>query len=205
MLRRSAHFFSIASIFSYAGVLAVDLDWAADEDSAGFVAGLLPTVLMLGRLPTIFCGVKLQIVSAGGLRLLDDLIKRGNLAFGVSANLAAACAVRFLLLGAGNGYASLMGLRLEVGAKRQAHRPSGGVAIGIVAMGGPAVGGYTYGRLGRNSQRLRPLIGLVLGLLAAVFTLIWLPETGHRQAPNRSLQFCPHLSRIPRPIPMRRS
>ena len=47
-----AHFYAICSIFSYAGFLAVDCQWAADEDRAGFVAGLLPAALLCGRLPT---------------------------------------------------------------------------------------------------------------------------------------------------------
>ena len=35
-----AHFYSIASLFAYAGFLAVDNGWAEDEDSAGFVVGV---------------------------------------------------------------------------------------------------------------------------------------------------------------------
>ena len=43
---------AICSICSYAGFLAVDNGWATDIDSAGYTAGLLPTALILGRLPT---------------------------------------------------------------------------------------------------------------------------------------------------------
>ena len=44
-----AHFYSIASLFAYAGFLAVDNGWAEDEDSAGFVVGVLAIDLHDGR------------------------------------------------------------------------------------------------------------------------------------------------------------
>ena len=47
-----AHFYSIASLFAYAGFLAVDNGWAEDEDSAGFVVGVLATMVPLSRIPT---------------------------------------------------------------------------------------------------------------------------------------------------------
>ena len=48
----SAHFYSLCSIFSYAGFLAVDCGWAPEKDRAGYVAGLLPTAVLIGRLLT---------------------------------------------------------------------------------------------------------------------------------------------------------
>jgi len=47
-----AHAYSISSIFAYAGIMCVELGWADDEDSAGYIAGFLGSVLTFGRLPT---------------------------------------------------------------------------------------------------------------------------------------------------------
>ena len=179
-----AHFYSMASIFSYAGILAVDLGWAPDEDHAGFVAGLLPTVLILGRLPTSILWGHLADCYGRRPALAFSMVSvaLGNLCFGLATNLAVALVVRLVLLGAGNGYVSLMGLLcLELGGeKRQADLFSWVISAGsVVAMAGPAVGGFTYGALGMRYPALAPsLIGAVLGALATVFALVWLPETG---------------------------
>ncbi|KAL1499936.1 hypothetical protein AB1Y20_012618 [Prymnesium parvum] len=187
-LTNCAHFYAMASIFSYAGFLAVDLGWAADEDHAGYVAGLLPTVLMLGRLPTsILWGVA---ADRFGRRLALTLamlsVAAGNLAFGLSTSLAAALASRFLFLGCGNGYVSLMGLLcLEVGGPaRQAQVFAYVLSAGsIVAMVGPALGGFTYGALSSTYPAIAPsLIGAALALVGAATTAAWLPETKAREA-----------------------
>ena len=51
-LAQMAHFYSMCAIFSYAGFLANDSGWVSTPDRAGYVAGLLATMLPLGRLPT---------------------------------------------------------------------------------------------------------------------------------------------------------
>lgn len=49
----AAHFFSITSLFSYSGFLAVDAGWSNDIDSAGFVVGILASALPLARCVTL--------------------------------------------------------------------------------------------------------------------------------------------------------
>ena len=118
----SAHFYSICSIFSYAGFLAVDCGWAADEDTAGWVAGLLPTFLILGRLPTATAWgvVADRFGRKPSIMISMASVALGNLLFGITTNLWLALAVRFVLLGALNGFVTLMGMCcLEIGG---AHR-----------------------------------------------------------------------------------
>ena len=102
----AAHFYSLCSIFSYAGFLAVDCGWAADADTAGFVAGLLPTAVLCGRLFTSIlwghaadrCGRRPSMIAS------MVAVTLGNLCFGLTTSLPAALAVRFLLIGALNGW-----------------------------------------------------------------------------------------------------
>ncbi|KAL3916091.1 MAG: hypothetical protein SGPRY_006967 [Prymnesium sp.] len=182
-LANCAHFYSIASIFSYAGFLAVDLGWAPDEDSAGFVAGLLPTILMLGRMPTsILWGVLAdRIGRRPTLAISMASVALGNLFFGLSTSLVGALVARFFFLGCGNGYVSLMGmLSLEVGGEeRQSEIFSWVLSAGsVIAMVGPALGGYTYGTLSSTYPALAPsLIGCALAFICVVVVLVWLPET----------------------------
>ena len=49
-LCNAAHFYTICSLFAYAGFLVVDLGWEPDVDAAGYVVGYLGTSLVLGRL-----------------------------------------------------------------------------------------------------------------------------------------------------------
>ena len=42
----------MCSIFSFAGILSVDLGWAADKNEAGFVAGCLQSSNTFGRIFT---------------------------------------------------------------------------------------------------------------------------------------------------------
>ena len=190
----AAHFYSLCSIFSYAGFLAVDAGWARDEDAAGFAAGLLPTSVMVGRLVTSIswghvadrCGRRpAMLVSMASVAL-------GNLCFGFSTNLVAALGVRFLLLGAGNGWTALMGMcTLEIaGEDFQAQAFSYIISVGsVIATLGPALGGWTYGALGSRFPALPPsLIGSGLGIVAFCVNYMWLPETRpHRATASNGL------------------
>ena len=51
-LCQASHSWTLGSLFSYAGLLCVDLRWADDEDSAGYVAGYLAGALTFGRIFT---------------------------------------------------------------------------------------------------------------------------------------------------------
>eukprot|EP00971_Amphidinium_carterae_P201641 4001202-Amphidinium_carterae.1 len=47
-----AHLYFVCNIFSFAGLMCVDLGWAEDRDKAGYVAGYLQSANTLGRIPT---------------------------------------------------------------------------------------------------------------------------------------------------------
>lgn len=178
-----AHFYSICSIFSYAGFLAVDSGWAADSDSAGYVAGWLPTALLLGRLPTsVVWGAAADHFGRRPTVACSMLaVALGNLCFGLTTNLYLALLTRFALLGALNGYSSLTSLVCHDlgGAKRQAEVFSYVISAGsVIAVLGPGLAGFTYASLGARLPALAPsLIGCCLALVAVTATLAWLPET----------------------------
>ena len=112
-------------------------------------------------------------------------IALGNLLFGFATNLVAALVVRCAILGAANGWTSLMALlcRDLGGEAHQATIFSYVISAGsIVAMAGPALGGFTYGLFGKAFPALPPsLIGTGLGLISCAATIAWLPETRPQQ------------------------
>ena len=181
-LSNMAHFYSLCSIFSYAGFLAVDCGWASDTDTAGFAAGLLPTFVMLGRLCTSVPWGRAADRYGRRPCMLASMaaVAIGNLCFGLTTNLGAALAVRFLLLGAANGWVSLMGLMtLEIaGEDYQAQAFSYVISAGsVVAMAGPALGGWLYGALGPAFPALPPsLIGAALLLAWGLHKALPAPE-----------------------------
>lgn len=177
-----AHFYSMCSVFSYAGFLAVDLGWVANADRAGYVAGLVAAMLPLGRLPTsVLWG---WIADRYGRRpaLIGSMlgIAAGNLLFAFARPMWAALAVRFVLLGGGNGWNSILGpICAEIGGDRQAQL-LGYVfgAGGVINLVGPAIGGFTYGACVPLFPALVPsLIGCVIGSVATLMAWAWLPET----------------------------
>ena len=177
-----AHFYSMCSVFSYAGFLAVDLGWVANADRAGYVAGLVAAMLPLGRLPTsVLWG---WIADRYGRRpaLIGSMagIAAGNLCFAFARPMWAALAVRFVLLGGANGWNSILGpICAEIGGPRQAQL-LGYVfgAGGVINLLGPAIGGFTYGACVPYFPALVPsLIGAVLGVVATLMAWAWLPET----------------------------
>jgi len=184
----AAHFYSLCSIFSYAGFLAVDCGWAADADTAGFVAGLLPTAVLFGRLFTSIlwghaadrCGRRPSMIAS------MVAVTLGNVCFGLTTSLPAALAVRFLLIGALNGWVTLMGLCV-LECAGEAMQPvvwSYVFATGsVVALLGPAIGGWTYAALGPRFPALPPsLVGGAIGATAVAVNVAWLPETKPRAA-----------------------
>ena len=115
----------------------------------------------------------------------------GNLLFGFATLLPLALAVRFVLLGAANGWVSLMGMcTLEVaGEEHQAQAFAYIIAVGsIVGTVGPAIGGWTYGALTSSFPALAPsLVGTGLGLLAFAVDYAWLPETRPQRRMDSSI------------------
>jgi len=122
-LCNAAHFYSLCSIFSYAAFLCVDAGWVEHIDEAGYMAGLLPTAVMSGRIVTSFAWgmVSDRIGPRAVLSLSMLAVAAGNLLFGLSTPLWAALSVRFAVLGAGNGWIAVLGpLSQELGgAERQ--------------------------------------------------------------------------------------
>ena len=127
-LCNAAHFYTICSLFSYAGFLVVDLGWSPTVDEAGYVAGYLGSALVVGRLFTSVLWGRLAdafgrkpaiLLSMGGILI-------GNLAFGMTKTLHAALIVRAIFLGACNGWVSLMGVYVgEVGGASRQNRVNG--------------------------------------------------------------------------------
>lgn len=144
----------------YAGFLAVDAGWADNADSAGYVAGLLPTVLIFGRLfTTILWG---WVADRVGIRLSIAAsmtsVAVGNLCFGLASSLHFSLLARALFLGALNGFTTLMAPMCALaGPARQAQAVAHVLAAGsAVTMLGPALGGLMYGMLGRRYPALPP-------------------------------------------------
>ncbi len=173
-LANCAHFYAICSIFSYAGFLAVDNGWAADIDSAGYTAGLLPTALILGRLPTaIPWGMACdRWGTRRSLQLSMLFVMIGNLSFGLSSSLPASLASRALFLGAGNGYTTIMGPMIEeIGGERQAQVTAWVLSFGgVINLTGPAVGAFTYNSLGGG--RCPALAPSIIGSAMAFVTVL---------------------------------
>lgn len=152
----SAHFYSLCSIFSYAGFLAVDCGWAPDRDRSGYVAGLLPTAVLVGRLFTsISWGYAADRIGRRPAMIASmAAVALGNLAFGFATNIYVAIGVRLILLGMCNGWVSLMGMcTLEVaGEAYQTQVFSYIISVGsVTATLGPAIAGWTYGVLGARA------------------------------------------------------
>ena len=121
-LCNAAHFYSLCSIFSYAAFLCVDAGWVEHIDEAGFIAGLLPTAVMSGRILTSFVwGMLSDRIGPRAVLSLSMLsVAAGNLLFGFSTPLWAALAVRFVVLGMGNGWIAVLGpLSQDIGGSER--------------------------------------------------------------------------------------
>lgn len=201
-LCNAAHFYTICSLFSYAGFLVVDLGWAADVDGAGYVAGYLGSALVVGRLFTSVlwghladrCGRKPAIL----LSMAGILV--GNLVFGVTKTLHAALAARAFFLGACNGWVSLMGVYVgEVGGASRQNRVNGYTLTGgtFTQLAGPAVAALLYNKIPAYPALAPSLLGALLAFLAIGLGTLWLTET---KEPGYSLvgdeQPEPHVSDI---------
>lgn len=177
-----AHFYAICSLFSYAGVMTADLAWADDRDSAGFVAGLLASANMIGRMLTSsFWGLAAARYGYKWTILASfSFIALGGLSFGVCTTLEHALFARFLLLGCGNGWPTLMApLVMEIaGAERQTEVL--GIVMGCASftqLFGPAVGGWTYMLWPRFPAAAPSLVGTSLALVVLLACMLWMPSS----------------------------
>jgi len=181
-LCNAAHFYTICSLFSYAGFLVVDLGWSQNVDEAGYVAGYLGSALVVGRLFTSVLWGRLAdafgrkpaiLLSMGGILI-------GNLAFGMTKTLHAALIVRAIFLGACNGWVSLMGVYVgEVGGASRQNRVNGYTLTGgtFCQLSGPAVAALLYNKIPRYPALAPSLLGACLALVAILLGSAWLTET----------------------------
>lgn len=184
-----AHFYSVCSLFSYAGVMSADLGWAADRDHAGNIAGFLQTANVLGRMPTSSLwgyfaeryGLKL------GVCIAMSSLALGNLLFGFCTDsVVAAVGARFLFLGMGSGWTTFVGpMALAMGGTERQTEVMGKIfASGtFIQLLGPAVGGWTYGWFPRFPAAVPAMLGSVLGLSAFLAVWRWMPALDRRPCP----------------------
>lgn len=176
----SAHFYSICSLFSYGAIMCVDLGWADDADSAGFVAGYLQSANTLARIPTASLWGMLadRLSRRAALLLTMSFITCGGVAFGLVSSLWAALFVRAVFFGLCNGWVTLLAtLAMDIGGATRQMEVLGkvlGTSL-FIQLFGPSVGGWTYGAV-KNYPGLLPSIGTtVFGCTAVVACWWWLP------------------------------
>eukprot|EP00438_Fugacium_kawagutii_P001554 Skav232570 [mRNA] locus=scaffold1594:201548:202882:+ [translate_table: standard] len=172
-----AYFYTICTIFSFAGILSVDLGWSPDRNQAGFVAGWLQSSNVVGRVFTSplwgfvasRCGIKFVLT----VTLVAMLI--GGILFGFCTNLIAAMSVRFIFFGLLNGWLVLLGpCALSVAGRERQTEVLGVIFAAGCGMQliGPAVGGWTYGIVEDFPALLPSLIGCSLTMLALVLLVL---------------------------------
>ena len=181
-LCNAAHFYTICSLFSYAGFLVVDLGWSPNVDEAGYVAGYLGSALVVGRLFTSVLWGRLADAFGRKPAILLSMagILVGNLAFGITKTLHAALIVRAIFLGACNGWVSLMGVYVgEVGGASRQNRVNGYTLTGgtFCQLSGPAVAALLYNKIPRYPALAPSLLGACLALVAMLLGSVWLTET----------------------------
>jgi hypothetical protein len=195
-LASAAHAYSLSSVFSYIGFLAVDLGWVATYNDAGNVAGLLAAAMPLARAPTCFFWGTLadRIGSRRALTISMISVTVGNVLFPFCTTLALAAACRGILLGIGNGFITLMGpMAREIGGEKRQLQVlgftfGGGTAMSVLA---PAIAAYTYGALGTVEEFPYPalvpgLIGGAFGALTAILSACLLSDPPPTPPPDPS-------------------
>ena len=179
-LCQGAHAYTLGSLFSYAGLLCVDLGWAADADAAGYTAGYLAGALTFGRIFTSVAWGK--AADAYGVRptLVASCVNiaLGNLLFGCARRLPLAMLARCLFLGAGNGLVTLQGPACyAIGGSEHQVYVFGKVfaAAGAIQVLAPSLAGFAYNTIPHYPAFVPALGGVALGLVAAIVAHAWLP------------------------------
>lgn len=171
----AAHFYTVCSLFSYAGVLTADMHWTEDKNDAGFVAGWLQSANVCGRIVTSsLWGLKMQrhgpkpVLAATLFGLLA-----GGILFSFCTNLAGAMCIRFIFLGMFNGWPVLVApcAAAVAGDARQTQVLGLIIACGSgTQLVGPGIGGWTYGLVPGYPAMLPSSIGCILAIATiAVF------------------------------------
>jgi len=174
----AVNMYSISSIFSYVGFLAVDCNWAKDVDQAGAVSGFLAASVPLGRVLTSYLWgiISDRIGNYNALFISMLNMAAGNFVFGFATNLSTAILSRAGLLGAANGWLTIMGpMILEVGGeKEQAH--VFGVVIGAgtaMSIFAPSVGALLYKVVPAFPALGPSVLGGLISVMVAAIAFSW--------------------------------
>jgi len=189
----ASHFYSVCSLFSYAGIMAADVGWAEDRDHAGFIAGFLPSANVWGRVAAGTCwGLASARYGYKAVMLVTLLsIGAGGVAFGLCSNLYLALASRFVCLGLGNGWVAIFGpLSAEAAGDAMQTRVTGIVmgAGSFVQLVGPALGGWTYGAVPEFPAAVPSMLGTLLACIAMAACCRWMPWDVGSSEPKRSVE-----------------
>ena len=179
----ASHAYTLSSFLAFAGFLAVDLGWSTDLDHAGIAVGVLGAVLPASRIPvSLLWGLAMDRFGRRPCLVLTSCcLMVGSLLFPFATGWWAAVTTRFVVLGMGNGWVTLMApCCAELGGATHQATLLGYVigAGGFINLVGPAVGGYTYHFFGSPFPALVPcLFGALLAALAALTCHRCFPET----------------------------
>lgn len=188
----AAHFYSLCNIFSYAAFLSVDNGWVEHVNEAGFIAGMLPTAVMAGRIVTGILWGMLNDRFGGRACIIASIwaVALGNVLFGMSTWLWAALVVRFVVIGMGNGWVALIGPMSQelAGAERQSEVLALIFSTGpLVGSLGPALGGLLYGTLFPSLPALSPsLVGAAIAVLGIAAMRCWMPRISQPAAKQQA-------------------
>jgi len=163
----STHFYTVCSLFSYAGVLTADMHWTEDKNDAGFIAGWLQSANVCGRIVTSsLWGFVAQRYGAKPVLLLALVsLLVGGLLFGFCTDLVGAMCVRFIFFGLLNGWPVLMGPCAAAAAGDTRQTEVLGLIIAASSgtqLVGPGLGGWTYGWVPKYPAIVPSSIGCVL-------------------------------------------
>lgn len=179
-LCNTGHFYAVCSLFSYAGIMCVDLGWAPDRNRAGFAAGFLQSANTLGRVLTAslwgFLAHRYGLKRCLNASMV--FIGIGGILFGISTRPIAAILSRFIFMGVLNGWPTFaVPVSAEVaGNDRSAEVLNMIFASGLfVQLAGPALAGWSYGAAGRSYPQLAPSwIGAAICGLSSLTVARWL-------------------------------
>ncbi|CAE7361907.1 ZIFL2 [Symbiodinium sp. CCMP2456] len=167
----ATHFYTVCSLFSYAGILCADLGWVPDRNEAGYLAGWLQSSNIFGRMLT--SSIWGYVAARHGfdvvlvVTLLSLLV--GGLLFGFCRSLVLAMLVRFMFFGLTHGWVAIMGpyCASVAGDKRQQDVIGIVIAVGTgVQLVGPAVSGWTYALVPSFPALVPSLLGALLALVS---------------------------------------
>lgn len=201
-----AYFYTICTIFSFAGILSVDLGWASDRNGAGSVAGWLQSSNVCGRIFTSpvwgFVAARYGIKVVLTITLSSMLI--GGIPFGFCTILIAAMSVRFIFLGVLNAWLVLTGpCALAVaGCERQTEVLGLIFAAGCgMQLIGLAVGGWTYGIVEQFPALFPSLVGCGLWIVASALLITFARFFHKRNLLSRKRQCKRNLINLIHPFP----